>query len=169
MCPRIRARRDPHSRRQTDLEVFLGVAPPFLSQRPADLAIPLPFLLFLFLGNLLQEKQMEQKAIAAYERALTLRPDHADIHNNLAWLLLSARDSSLLDPGRALKLATKAVAIKEEGYILDTLAVALWANGQNEKAIQAEQRAIQLDPQNRAYYALQAEKIASQNWPGRNN
>lgn len=107
---------------------------------------------------------MERKAIEAYESALKLRPDHADIYNNLAWLLLTARDRSLLDPDRALLLAQNAVSIKEEGYILDTLAVALWANGQTEKATQAERRAIQLDPENSEYYTRQAKKMAQQPW-----
>ena len=122
-------------------------------------------LLFLVLGNLMQEKKLERKAIEAYESALVLRPDHADIHNNLSWLLLTASDKSLRDPARALTLAQKAISLQEEGYILDTLAVALWANGQSEQAVAAEIKAIQLDPKNKYYYQKQAEKIARQDWP----
>ena len=121
-------------------------------------------LLFLVLGNLLQEKEMEQKAIEAYERALILRPGHADIYNNLAWLLLTAKDHALLDPARALTLAQQSASIKEEGYILDTLAVALWANGQSDKAVAAEERAVRLDPANKRYYSKQAEKMANLSW-----
>lgn len=121
-------------------------------------------LLFFLLGNLMQEKKLERSALEAYERALALRPDHADIYNNLAWLLLTAKDASLRDPARALKLAQQARSIREEGYILDTLAVALWANGRTEDAIAAEVRAVARDPRNRAYYLKQAEKMARQSW-----
>lgn len=119
-------------------------------------------LLLLLLGNLMQEKQMERKAIEAYERALQLSPDHADIYNNLAWLLVTAGDKTLLDPPRSLILAQKAVSITEKGYILDTLAVALWANGETEKAIAVEKRAIQIDPSNRLYYEKQVKKMAGE-------
>ncbi|MCL7487185.1 MAG: M48 family metalloprotease [Desulfobulbaceae bacterium] len=121
-------------------------------------------LLFLLLGNIMQEKKMERRALQAYERALLLNPDHADIYNNLSWLLLTARDSTLLDPPRALALAEKALSLDEKGYILDTLAVALWANGQTEKALAAEKRAMRIDPENSGYYRQQAEKMAAQDW-----
>lgn len=121
-------------------------------------------LLLLALGNLLQEKKMERRAIEAYERALLLTPDHADIYNNLSWLLVTAKDRTLLDPSRALILARQAISIREEGYILDTLAVALWANGLVSQAIAAETRAAQVDPANTGYYRHQAEKMARQTW-----
>ena len=121
-------------------------------------------LLLLVLGNLMQEKKMERKALDAYEHALLVSPDNADIYNNLAWLLLTANDRSLLNPPRALALAKKAVSFKEEGYILDTLAVALWANGQTDKALTAENKAMQIDPPNKFYYQKQAEKMRSMTW-----
>lgn len=123
-------------------------------------------LLFLLLGDLLQEKEMEGRAIAAYERALELKPMNADVHNNLAWLLLTARDGSLHDPARALRLARRAWEIKQAGYILDTLAVALWANGLVDEAMAAEARAMEIDPANKRYYLQQMKKIQSQHWDG---
>lgn len=121
-------------------------------------------LLFLLLGDLLQEKKMESRAVAAYERALQLKPMNADVHNNLAWLLVTARDESLHDPRRSLQLARRAAAIKEAGYILDTLAVALWANDLPNAAIAAETRAMEIDPENKRYYLQQVKKIRSQPW-----
>jgi len=121
-------------------------------------------LLFLLLGDLLQEKKMESRAVAAYERALQLKPMNADVHNNLAWLLVTARDESLHDPARSLRLARRAAAIKEAGYILDTLAVALWANNLSDAALAAEARAMEIDPENKRYYLQQMKKIRSQPW-----
>lgn len=121
-------------------------------------------LLLMFLGNLMQEKKMERKAIEAYESALPLEQDNADLYNNLSWLLLTANDKTLLDPARALILAEKAVSLREEGYILDTLAIALWANDLVNKAIAVEKRAAEIDPENSRYYYQQAQKIIKQAW-----
>ncbi len=111
------------------------------------------------LGDLLQDRQMEKKARDAYERALRLNPMNADLNNNLAWLLLTARDRSLRDPRRALTLARTAAVLKENGYILDTLATAFWANGLVDEAVATELKAMRLDPENRNYYQQQVEKF----------
>ena len=121
-------------------------------------------LLHMVLGNLMQEKKMERKAIEAYESALIFEQHHADPYNNLSWLLLTAKDKTLLDPPRALILAEQALSIHEEGYILDTLATALWANGQVNKAVAIETRAAEVDPVNSRYYLQQIEKMINQTW-----
>jgi len=113
----------------------------------------------LLLGDLMQERKMEEKAIDAYEKALQLDPVNADIHNNLAWLLLTAQNSSLLDPSRALVLAGRAAELKQKGYIYDTLAVALWANGRVDDAVAVEMRAIEIDPDNKEFYLNQLKMI----------
>lgn len=117
-------------------------------------------LLFLLLGDMLQEKKMEARAIAAYETALQLKPENPDVHNNLAWLLATAQEPSLRDPARAVTLARRAVELKMAGYILDTLAVALWMNGSVEAALAAERRALEIDPDNSGYYREQLRKMA---------
>jgi Zn-dependent protease with chaperone function len=118
----------------------------------------------IYLGDFLQSRKMERKAIDAYEKALQLTPMHADVNNNLAWLLLTAQDKSLRNPERALTLARTALLLKERGHILDTLATAYWANGLIEEAQAAEIKALRLDPANRAYYQAQLEKFGKQRW-----
>lgn len=113
-------------------------------------------------GDLMQDRKMEIKALAAYEKALALEPVNAVIMNNLAWLLLTAEDREIRQPRRALTLARSAAALKEEGYILDTLAVAFWANGLGEEAVNTEMRAIRTDPENRKYYQAQIAKFKTQ-------
>ncbi len=116
------------------------------------------------IGDLMQEKKMEQKALQYYEKALEFEPLNADLHNNLAWLLLTAQDPSLRDKERALTLARSAVTLKEAGHILDTLATAYWANNLREEAILTEMKAIQSDPKNRKFYKKQIVKFAEEVW-----
>jgi len=123
---------------------------------------------FLLLGDLMQKQKMEKKALDAYEEALRLEPGNAEIQNNLAWLLLTARDSSLRDPGRALELAKNAVGLKREGYIFDTLAEAYWAAEMIDSAVTAERAAIRYDPENSRYYRQQIEKFQTEKWSPEN-
>ena len=120
----------------------------------------------LLLGDLMQKEAMEQKAISAYERALALDPMNATINNNLAWLLLTARNRELRDPVRALTLARTAVLLREEGYILDTLATAYWANGLVQEALATELKALRLDPGNGQYYRRRLQIFSRQRWDG---
>ncbi len=119
-------------------------------------------LLLQMLGDLMQKKAMEKKAIEAYEKALRLKPMNAELANNLAWLLLTARDRSLRDPERALTLARTAVLLQKKGYIFDTLALAYFANGLVDEALAAERQAILLDPEHASYYRRQLEKFSRQ-------
>jgi Zn-dependent protease with chaperone function len=110
------------------------------------------------LGDLQQGRKLYAEAVISYEKALLLVPNHPEVLNNLAWILLTAEDRKFVDPARALILARAAAEIKQTGYILDTLALAYWQNGYAEKAAQAEKMAIEADPDNRAYYEKQLER-----------
>jgi len=112
------------------------------------------------LGDLMQKEAMEKKAIEAYGKALAINPMNAELNNNLAWLLLTAKDKSLRDPVRALTLARTAALLKEKGFILDTLATAYFANGLVEEAMAVELKAMRLDSGNAAYYRRQLEKFS---------
>ena len=116
------------------------------------------------LGDLMQKEAMEKKAIDAYGKALAMNSMSAELNNNLAWLLLTARDHSLRDPARALHLARTAAMIMEKGFILDTLATAFWANGFVEEALAIELKAMRLDPENREYYRGQIARFRKQVW-----
>lgn len=118
----------------------------------------------MYLGDFLQSRKLEHRAIDAYEKALALTPTSAEINNNLAWLLVTAQDKSLRNPPRSLTLARTAVLLKERGYILDTLATAYWANGLIEEAVATQIKAIHLDPENRVYYHKQLERFRTQRY-----
>lgn len=114
---------------------------------------------FRLVGDLMQHRRMEQKALVAYEQALELDPDNPELLNNLAWLLLNADEQSLRDPQRALKFAHKAVQGQRSGPFLDTLGLALWMNGKVEEALAVEEEAFLADPGRQEYYQKQVERF----------
>ena len=111
-----------------------------------------------FMGDLQAGRKLYGEAVAAYERNLALAPDNPEVLNNLAWLLLTAKEKKFLDPVRALKLSQAAIDLQPRGYMLDTLAEAYWANGMIDEAVQAAEEAIAMDRAQRAYYRQQTDK-----------
>ena len=83
-----------------------------------------------------------QKAQEWYERALKIKPDYANVLNNLAWDLATSKDSSLHDYPRAVELAERAVGLGMDRYNLDTLAVAYLKNKQYDEAVRTVERII---------------------------
>lgn len=110
-------------------------------------------------GDLMQHKKMEKKAITAYNKALALEPTNPTLLNNLAWLLLTSDDLSLRNPQRALELSRRAAIQIPAAHILDTLAMAYWANGYSNKAVATEKRALFLNPEQGNYYRAQIHKF----------
>ena len=97
------------------------------------------------IGDLMLTRKMEEKALAAYEKAFSLEPTNPEIMNNLAWLLLTSENLSLRDPLQALTLARAAATLQPKGHVLDTLATAYWANGLVEEAVRTESQAAMVD------------------------
>jgi Flp pilus assembly protein TadD len=86
--------------------------------------------------------------------------------NNLAWLLITAKDAKVLNAERALDLAKKASSLRPTtGYILDTLAAAYWANNMIDEALDAERMAMKLEPANRTFYRQQMDFFLNNTWP----
>ncbi len=113
----------------------------------------------LRIGEVMVSKKQERRALAAYEKALDLEPSSVEVHNNIAWLLLTSEELALRDPLRALTLARMAATIQPRGYVLDTLATAYWANGFVEEAVATEKQAIFADPAQKTYYRSQAQRF----------
>ncbi len=116
------------------------------------------------LGDLMLKAGQEKKALEAYEKAVATGAAEPELANNLAWLLLTAEDTSLRNPDEALRLALSAARFVERGYILDTLATALWANGQVKQAVNTEKKAATIDPDNFAYYQTRIERFKTESW-----
>ena len=107
----------------------------------------------LGLGVLFENGQgVPQDAIEAakwYQKAVD--QDNAEAMNNLALLMANSRNTVVRNPQQAIVLATKAVAAKNNPDYLDTLAAAYFANGQTDKAIETEQKALTRSPDNELY------------------
>ena len=103
------------------------------------------------LGDLCDRENLYPEAIAHYEEALKLNPNLAEAQNNLAWLQATCDDQKYRHPAQALAHAELAVKLTHwrEGDFIDTLAEAYYANGQFQKAVETEKRALALDPSNR--------------------
>jgi tetratricopeptide (TPR) repeat protein len=98
------------------------------------------------LGYVALEERRFQEAIAYNRRALELSPRLRQPRNNLAWLLATAPDPSLLDPAEAVRLAE---GLRDETEtpspnLLDTLAAAYAADGRLEQAIRASEQSVAL-------------------------
>jgi Flp pilus assembly protein TadD len=118
------------------------------------------------LGDLKQELNQDAEALAAYEKSMALEPANPDTLNNTAWLLITTDDPALLDAAKALELAQKAAMLRPTaGYILDTLAAAYWANNRIDEALDAERTAMELEPNNRAFYRRQMDFYLNNTWP----
>jgi Zn-dependent protease with chaperone function len=102
----------------------------------------------------------ERPAAETYERILELDPEHTVSLNNLAWILVTAKDERLRDPVRALELSGRAVALDRSPVYLDTLAESLYANGLKEDAMKASQEALaRAADKDKAFYQRQLERF----------
>ena len=113
------------------------------------------------LAMLYHQLDEHEKAIEAYERALSLRSHDPAILNNLAWILVTVPDRALRKPQRALALARMAVALERNAAFLDTLAEAYFVNGLPERALVAIDEAISLARDRKDYYLSQRERFLS--------
>jgi len=131
------------------LESFLS-APPGVPDAATSLVIA-----HFQLGVVDEKQGRELDAVGEYTKVLELKPDDPDSLNNLAWLYATAKDPRVRNPSRAQEYAEKAVAAatlqKSQRLFsyLDTLAEALYANGEFDKAIETEKKALALNPDDR--------------------
>ncbi|MEJ5299819.1 MAG: M48 family metalloprotease [Thermodesulforhabdaceae bacterium] len=110
-------------------------------------------------GGYLIEKGSYEYAEKVLTRGLLLFKDDPEILNTLAWLYATA-PPPLRNPARAVELAEKATKLSpESAHIWDTLAEAYYSYGSYEKALEAINKAIDLNSPPKDYYLKQREKI----------
>jgi arylsulfatase A-like enzyme len=87
-----------------------------------------------------------QQAITLWHDVLAIIPDHVFAINSLGWIRATSKDEKFYDPPEALKFARRICEITEYKApgMLDTLAAAMAANGQFDKAVETAEKAIQL-------------------------
>jgi Flp pilus assembly protein TadD len=109
----------------------------WLRQNPGDAAFR------FFLGDLALGSKDLVAAESQYREVLKLQPENALALNNVAWLMATAKK-----PG-AVAMAEKAVALlPDRPVIMDTLALALAAEGQKDKAVDIMRQAVRLEEKN---------------------
>lgn len=109
-----------------------------------------PRIMYL-LGRYHQGKLDYQKAIAAYERALEVRPDYVEVHNGLGviYSMQGKHELSLRHFNKAIELAP------QETYLYNNLGYAHLIRGNFADAIKSLSKALSLDPENkRAHWNL---------------
>ncbi|MEQ1908654.1 MAG: tetratricopeptide repeat protein [Vicinamibacterales bacterium] len=90
----------------------------------------------------------EAEALDHLKRAVQLAPDTPNALVDLAWLLAATTEDALRDPGLALRLAERAVALtnRNDAGALDALATALASNDEFDRAVDAADAALALKP-----------------------
>lgn len=102
-----------------------------------------------------------ERAISVYEEAVEKMPDDVRILNGYAWFIFKEELSDHY--GRGIALAEKAVALSPEAdHIWDTLAQLYFANGQRDKAIEAMEKAIAINPDQASYQRLLKEYMGTE-------
>ncbi len=115
----------------------------------------------LSLGVILFDQGEEEAGIEQVRLAASLAPNDPEVINGLAWMLATAKDSDLREPEEALDLAIRAVGLKPEPHIWDTLAEAYFVNGQYARAAAAARSALAAGPKERRdYFQAQVERFA---------
>jgi len=89
------------------------------------------------------------EAVNWYRQAVA--QNDASAMNNLALLLATSNNPHVRNPQEAVTLASKAVAAANNPDYLDTLAAAYFANGQTDKAVETEKKALLMSPGNDSY------------------
>lgn len=101
-------------------------------------------------------------AQAYYRKLIALAPNNHTALNNLAWLLTQARQAG------AVELAQRAVqAAPGQTAVMDTLAHALAAERQNDKAVELADRILALEPGNPVFQLSMAKVFAEAGQPKR--
>lgn len=96
----------------------------------------------------------ERRALENYRLALAVDADFLPALADLAWLQLTAEDSTVFDPAAALALAEEVVrrSSRLEAAYLYLLAEALHRNDRSEEAFRCMREALVLEPRSRDYY-----------------
>jgi len=115
--------------------------------------------LYSLLGDIYYNSKNYAGVRDAYETSLALKPENAQVLNNLAWLYATCEEKRIRNPDRALALAKLAIHIEQSPHIWDTLAESYFTNAMYSEAVNAGEHALALAKGNRSYYKDQLDKF----------
>jgi tetratricopeptide (TPR) repeat protein len=103
------------------------------------------------LADLYAQQKLYREAIGKYQEALRLDPELAEAQNNLAWLYATCDDLKFREPHAALEHAQLAVNLSDwkDANSIDTLAEAYFVNEAYQQAVETQEKALALDPDNK--------------------
>jgi tetratricopeptide (TPR) repeat protein len=103
-------------------------------------------------GIALEQAGQWEEAIAHMRRVLEAQGDLPEALSNLAWMLAVTADDRLRNPGEAARLAERAAALTggRDPVALDVLAAAHASGGAFDRAVDAANAALALNPSNAA-------------------
>ena len=109
------------------------------------------------------------KAIADLKRAVKLAPELTDANNAIGWFLATCSDESFRDGKKAKKHAQTACELSkwEEWSFIDTLAAAEAELGNFDAAVEMQQKAIGLAPEESRQQSLERLKLYQSSQPFR--
>jgi tetratricopeptide (TPR) repeat protein len=93
-------------------------------------------------GVMFHELGEFRRAIDDYARAVELKLDYMEAYNNYAWILATCVGADYRDGKKAVALASKAVELRKNTDILDTLAAAYAEAGNFKEAIRIQEKFI---------------------------
>ena len=99
-----------------------------------------------YLGTALVMKGQRADALEQWRDALKVDPDNVRVLNDAAWLMSTSSEASLRNGTEAVRLAGHAADLTkgQEPMVLGTLAASLAESGDFDKAVNAEQHAVDL-------------------------
>ncbi|HKK99844.1 MAG TPA: peptidase, partial [Desulfotignum sp.] len=115
--------------------------------------------LYVYVGDYYYNRQEFAKAKDAWENVIRIDNDNVHALNNLAWLLATCPDENLRDHEQALALASRALAVAREPFVLDTYAEALFVNNRVAEAVDAAKQALALADDRHTYYQDQVKRF----------
>jgi tetratricopeptide (TPR) repeat protein len=126
-----------------------------LQGKPAEAIVRLTQALWLdpnsaeahhYLGQAMIKAGKIDQAISHFERALRFKPDWVEPLNNLAWFMVTSKDTTIHKPDKAVRFAQRACELTnyKKPEFLDTLAAAYAAAGDFRKAVETAEKALEL-------------------------
>ena len=87
-----------------------------------------------------------EEAVVDYEKTIALNAAYPDARNNLGWILATCPEKKIRNPKRAIEVSILECEATQwkDGYAIDTLAAAHAAAGDFAKAVERQERAIEI-------------------------